>query len=224
MHGRIALAHLPLRGEELLDGHVEVLAAGGVQGEGPPQGLLHRELHVRRLPRVDGLVADALRLAPPWRLLWVPGPSAAATGRTSARRRRRPVAAEPPLVLPSHLDHNAVAGEPVVAAPGEGSRRRRQGAPRRRERRQRDVAPAEGASRAALQPGVDAVDVEGVGAVGQQADALPLHELAQAHGALRHGYPRRQAAGVITGRSRELDDGEHADERQAEAPPGVLGR
>jgi hypothetical protein len=44
----------------------EVLVAAGVEGQGPPQGQ-RREL-LARLPRVNGLVADALRLAQLWLL------------------------------------------------------------------------------------------------------------------------------------------------------------
>ena len=182
MHGWIA--HLPLRGEELLDGHVEVLVAAGVKGQGPPQGQ-RREL-LARLPRADGLVADALRLAQ-LRLL-EPRPSAA--GRSV---RAAAAVAEPSLVLPSHLDHNAVAGELGVAAAGgdRRCRRRRRGAARRKPRgRQRDVAPAEGTSGAALQPRVDAVDVEGVGGAGQLLEALVVRELGEADGALERGRRR----------------------------------
>jgi hypothetical protein len=195
--GRVVRRHLPLRGEVVLDGQVEVLAAGGVEGEGPPQGL-HRERLVLH-PRVDRLVADALGLA------LLPPVSADSAGRP----RGSLFVAEARLVLRSHLDHNAVVVVPAMAVA------RRRGDTRRQ--RQGDVAPAEGAARAALQPRVDAVDVEGVGAVGQQAHALPLLELAQAHGALRHRYPRRGAAAVLARLRRELDDREHADERLAEA-------
>uniref|UniRef100_A0A8R7Q6B5 Uncharacterized protein n=1 Tax=Triticum urartu TaxID=4572 RepID=A0A8R7Q6B5_TRIUA len=190
-------ACLALREELPDDGQVELppLGVARVHGERPPHRLHRRELPFLR-PRVHRLVAQALRLLLP-----------------------APPAVGPGLALPSHLDHDAPAV--VVAAGGAGrellvptAEGRRRPMVLRVRRRQGDVPPAEGAPGAALQPGVDAVDVEGVGAAGQQPHALPLRELAQAHGALRHGDPRRRR--VL--RRREPDDGEHADERQPEAP------
>lgn len=47
-----------------------------------------------------------------------------------------------------------------------------------------DMGPAERAGEGGGEPGVDAVDVEGVEAGGQPPEPLPLAELAQAHAAL----------------------------------------
>uniref|UniRef100_A0A0D3F962 Uncharacterized protein n=1 Tax=Oryza barthii TaxID=65489 RepID=A0A0D3F962_9ORYZ len=50
---------------------------------------------------------------------------------------------------------------------------------------ERDVAAAERAVGVGLEPGVDARDVEGVAALGQQPEALAVAELAEADGAVR---------------------------------------
>jgi hypothetical protein len=65
-----------------------------------------------------------------------------------------------------------------------------------------DDGAAERAADVVVEPGVDAVDVEGVGAAGQQLEPLPGRELAQAHGALGRG-PR--PAAVVP------DDGQRGD-------------
>ena len=79
-----------------------------------------------------------------------------------------------------------------------------------------DDGAAERAADVVVEPGVDAVDVEGVGAGGQLLEPLPGRELAQAHGALGRGRGVLRPAAVVP------DDGERGDDVRVE-PAGELG-
>uniref|UniRef100_A0A8R7Q8B8 Uncharacterized protein n=1 Tax=Triticum urartu TaxID=4572 RepID=A0A8R7Q8B8_TRIUA len=75
-----------------------------------------------------------------------------------------------------------------------------------------DLGPAERAADVVVEPGVDAVDVEGVGAGRQHLEPLPGRELGQAHGALDR-LPGRPAP----------DDGERGDDLRVDAAGQLVG-
>jgi hypothetical protein len=78
----------------------------------------------------------------------------------------------------------------------------------------RDDGAAERAADVVVEPGVDAVDVERVGAAGQLLEPLARRELGEAHGALER--PRRGPGPAV------LDDGQRGDDVRVE-PAGELG-
>lgn len=79
------------------------------------------------------------------------------------------------------------------------------------DRRTRDTRPTQRAVGVELEPGIDAVDMEGMRAVRKQLEPFLLPELIQADCTVVEG---RLPLGVAVARSREFDDGNGTDYRR----------
>uniref|UniRef100_A0A804MB69 Uncharacterized protein n=1 Tax=Zea mays TaxID=4577 RepID=A0A804MB69_MAIZE len=82
---------------------------------------------------------------------------------------------------------------------------------------ERDVGAAQRAVGVRLEPLVDALLVEGVAALGQQPQALPVPELAEAHGAVR-GVDRRRVTAPVLAQGDLADQGLVQPRRRRDVP------